>query len=82
MAKRPEINVFGITLEPETLESQSRVLKTRIIAWNHGRPQGAIRAFDPLEIGTKNQIFLENLKLAAKFRLNHLIFAMTVYLPV
>ena len=34
----------------------------------------------PLEIGTKNQIFLENLKLAAKFRLIHV--AMTVDLPV
>jgi len=35
-----------------------------------------------LEIGTKNQKFLERLKLAAKFRLIHLIVAMTVYLPV
>jgi len=35
----------------------------------------------PLEIGTKNQKFLEHLKLAAKFRLLHFIVAMTVYLP-
>jgi len=34
---------------------------------------------DPLEIGTKNQKFLENLKL---FRLIHFIAAVTVYLPV
>jgi len=36
----------------------------------------------PLEIRITNQIFLENLKLAAKFRLIHLIVAMTVDLPV
>jgi len=37
----------------------------------------------PLEIGTKNQTFLENLKLAAKFRLNNFIdVGTTVYLPV
>jgi len=35
-----------------------------------------------LEIGTKNQDFVENLKLAAKFRLIHLLVAITVYLPV
>jgi len=35
-----------------------------------------------LEIGTKNQNFLENLKLATKFRLIHLIVSMTVYLTV
>jgi len=39
-------------------------------------------AFAPLEIGTKNQKFLENLKLAVKFRSIHLIVAMTVYFPV
>jgi len=48
----------------------------------HGRSQGKKRAFSPLEIGTKNQKFLENLKLAAKFRLIHIIVAITVYLPV
>jgi len=35
-----------------------------------------------LEIGIKNQKFLEILKLAVKFRLNHLIVAVTLYLPV
>jgi len=42
----------------------------------------AIREFAPLEIGTKNHKFLENMKLVAKFRLIHLIVAMTVYFPV
>jgi len=28
------LEFFGITFEPETLETQSRALKTRIIAWN------------------------------------------------
>ena len=36
----------------------------------------------PLEIGTKNQKFLENLKSAAEFRLIHLILAMPVYLKI
>jgi len=40
------------------------------------------RAFDPLEIWTKNQKFIENLKLAARLLLIHLIVAMTVVLPV
>jgi len=31
---------------------------------------------------SKNQKFLENLRLAAQFRLIHLIVAMTVYMPV
>jgi len=35
-----------------------------------------------LEIGSKNEKILENLKLAAKFWLIHLIVATTVYLPV
>ena len=49
----------------------------------HGRPQGgAKRALPPLEIGTKSQKFIEKLKLAAKLRLIHLIFAMTVYLAI
>jgi len=43
---------------------------------------GTKRAFSPLEIGTKNQKFLENLKLAPKFRLIYLIVVMPVYLPV
>ena len=44
---------------------------------------GAKRAFAlPLEIGTKNQNFLENMNSAAQFRLFNLIRAMTVYLPV
>jgi len=36
----------------------------------------------PLEIGTKNQKFLENVTLAAESLSIHLIDAMTVYLPV
>ena len=36
----------------------------------------------PLEIGPKNQNFLENMKSAAQFRLFDLILAMTVSLPV
>jgi len=43
---------------------------------------GAKRACPPLEIGTKNQIFLENLNLATTFQLINLIVAMAVYLPV
>jgi len=35
----------------------------------------------PLEIGAKNQTFLENMKSAAQFRLIDLISAMTIYLP-
>jgi len=42
---------------------------------------GEKRAFT-LEIGTKNQRFLENLTLAAESRSIHLIVAMTVYMPV
>jgi len=38
--------------------------------------------FPHLEVGTKNQKFLENLMLAKKFRLIHLIVAMTVYLQL
>jgi len=36
----------------------------------------------PLEIETKDQNFFENMKLAANFRVIHLIIAMTVYLSV
>jgi len=36
----------------------------------------------PLEIGSKKQKFIENLKSAVSFRLIGLILAMTVYLPV
>jgi len=43
------------------------------------RREGAKRAFPHLEIGPKNQNFLENLKSAAQFRLINLILAMTVY---
>ena len=42
---------------------------------------GGERAFAPLEIGTKNQNFIENLTSAAQFRLIDLIISMTVYLP-
>jgi len=56
------------------------VLKStgRLIGYAHGRPQGGKRAFPSLEIGTKKQKFRENLKLAAKFLLIHLIVAMTL----
>ena len=47
------------------------------LASAHGRPQGGERAFaPPLEIGTKNQKLVENLKST------DLIVAITVYLPV
>jgi len=47
------------------------------------RRGGAKWAFAlPLEIGTKNHNFFENLKLAANFRVIHLIIVMTVYLSV
>jgi len=36
----------------------------------------------PLEIGPKNQNFLENMKSASQFRIIDLILAMTLYLPV
>jgi len=36
----------------------------------------------PLETGTKNQNFLENLTSAGQFWLIYLFFAMTVYLPL
>jgi len=41
---------------------------------------GAKRAFVPLEIGTKKEKFLENVKSAVQFRLVGLIFAMVVFL--
>jgi len=44
--------------------------------------RGGKTGISPLEIGTKNQKFLENLKLAPKFWSIHLILVMTVYLPV
>jgi len=47
---------------------------------NHGRPRGGLTS--PLEIGRKNQNFIENMKSAAQFRLSDWILAMTVYLPV
>ena len=43
--------------------------------------EGAKRVFDPLEIVTKNQKTLENLKSASRFRLIDLIPAITLYLP-
>jgi len=46
------------------------------------RRGGAKWAFPPLEIGSKNHTFLENLKSALLFRLIDLIPAMTVYLTV
>jgi len=42
--------------------------------------RGAKRAF-PLEIGTKNQTFLEFLELTGKFGLIDLIVAFIVFLP-
>ena len=48
----------------------------------HGRPQGGQTRHLSLEIGTKNQKFLENPKSAAKFRLIDLIHAVVVYLLV
>ena len=47
------------------------------------RPQGGQNGyFSSLEIGTKNQSFFKSLKLAANFRVIHLIAAVAVYLPV
>ena len=46
------------------------------------RIAGGKRAFAPLAIGTKKQIFLENLNSEAHFRWIDLILALTVYLPV
>jgi len=46
------------------------------------RRGGTRRAFPPLEIGPKNQTFLEIMKSAAPFWLTDLILAMTAYLPV
>jgi len=48
----------------------------------HGRPQGGKTGIFPLEIETKQQDFLENMKLTARFRLIYLIFVMPLYLPV
>jgi len=36
----------------------------------------------PLELGTENQNFLENINSTAKFQLVDLILAMTAYFPV
>jgi len=54
------------------------------MVYSHGRSQGGQNGHlpQPLEIGTKNRKFLEKLKLAVKFRLIHLIVAITVDLPV
>jgi len=51
-------------------------------AWASAGGGGKTGICPTLEIGTKNQDFVENLKLAAKFRLIHLLVAITVYLPV
>jgi len=45
-----------------------------------GVRRGENRHLPPIEIGPKNQNFLENLKSAAQFRLINLSLAMTVYL--
>jgi len=55
------------------------VCKHRLHAWASVWG-GAKRAFASLEIGTKNQKFLENRKSSAKFRLVGVILAMTDYL--
>ena len=44
--------------------TQARTIEL-VVCQNHGRPQGAKRAFCHLEIGTKNLNFLENLTSAA-----------------
>jgi len=44
------------------------VSKIVVITSDHGRPQGGKRAFPPLEIETKHQDSLENMKLVAQFR--------------
>jgi len=49
----------------------------------HGRPQRGAKQISPnLDIGYKDQKFLENLKSGAQFRSTDLILAMTIYLPV
>jgi len=57
-----------------------------VINWQfrriHGRQQGGKQAFPPEKLGLKTNFFLENMKLAAYFRLINLFLAMTVYLPV
>ena len=55
------------------------------VSWGatHGRPQGGKTSIcPPLEIGEKNENFLEIMKAVAKLRLIDLILAVTVYLPV
>jgi len=53
-----------------------------LLTWASAGVEGKTGICPLLENGTKNQKILENLKLVAKFRLIHLIVAMTVYLPV
>jgi len=52
-----------------------------VVRQNHGRPHGGQNGHlsSQLEIGTKNQNFLENVTSAAQFRLIDLFIAMTVY---
>jgi len=50
------------------------------VAW--ASAGGCKTGISPLEIGAKNQKFLENLNLASTFQLINLIVAMAVYLPV
>jgi len=46
----------------------------------HGRPQGGQNGhYPPLEIGTKKENFLENVKSAVQFRLVGLVLVMTVF---
>jgi len=47
-----------------------------------GVRRGVQNGHSSLEIGTKNQKFLENLNLATTFQLINSIVAMSVYLPV
>jgi len=65
-----------------TLNSNKQSLTRGTVRKNHGRPQGENEHLLPLEIGTNNQNFIENLTSAAQFRLIELIIAKTVYLLV
>ena len=56
-----------------------------VVRQNHGHPQGGSKTGicpSQLEIGTKNQNFLENLTSAAQLRLIDLFIALTVYFPI
>jgi len=86
----PTIRIHGHLwcelIKPHACACYICIISSFVINWQfrriHGRPQGGKTGISPLEIGTKDQNFLETMKVAVQSRLIDLVLAMTVYLPV